>query len=116
MIDVKVEKLDTKREERVLLAMVVSSEFMGRVLNTLDITLFSSKASKTVAKWCKEYYLKYGEAPGNNLNTIFEYSELELSDTDRQYIGGLLEKIGELSASVANESFNVEYQVDQAFI
>ena len=94
MIDVKVEKLDTKREERVLLAMVVSSEFMGRVLNTLDTTLFSSKASKTVAKWCKEYYLQYNEAPGNNLNTIFEYSELEFSDTDRKYIGGLLEKIG----------------------
>ena len=115
MIDVKVEKLDTKREERVLLAMVVSSEFMGRVLNTLDTTLFSSKASKTVAKWCKEYYLQYNETPGNNLNTIFEYSELEFSDTDRKYIGGLLEKIGELSMSVANESFNVEYQVDQAF-
>ena len=116
MIDVKVEKLDTKREERVLLAMVVSSEFMGRILNTLDTTLFSSKASKIVAKWCKEYYLQYNEAPGNNLNTIFEYSELEFNDTDRQYIGGLLEKIGELSASVANESFNVEYQVDQAFL
>lgn len=115
MVDVKVEKLDTKREERVLLAMIVSSEFMGRILDKLDISLFSSKASKTVAKWCKDYYARYNESPANNLNTIFEYSELEIGETERTYIAGLLAKIGELSASVANESFNVEYQLDQAY-
>ena len=48
------------------------------------------------------------------MNTIFEYSELELSETDRKYIGGLLEKIGELGRTVANDTFNVEYQIDQA--
>lgn len=113
-MDLKVEKLDTKKEERVLLAMIVSGDFMGRILSTLDLTLFTSKASKTIAKWCLNYYTEYEEAPGNNLNTIFEYSELELSETDRKYIGGLLEKIGELGRTVANDTFNVEYQIDQA--
>ena len=29
-MDLKVEKLDTKKEERVLLAMIVSGDFMGK--------------------------------------------------------------------------------------
>lgn len=112
---IKVEKLDTKKEERVLLSMVVSTEFLNRMLSHIDITLFSSRASKTIVKWCTSYFEKYEKAPGNDLNVIYENSELELNDTDRQYIAGLLGKIGELSKTVDSESFNIEYQVDQAY-
>ena len=115
LMDIKVEKLDTKKEERVLLSMVVSTEFLNRMLSHIDITLFSSRASKTIVKWCTSYFEKYEKAPGNDLNVIYENSELELNDTDRQYIAGLLGKIGELSKTVDSESFNIEYQVDQAY-
>lgn len=114
-MDIKVEKLDTKKEERVLLSMIVSTEFLNRMLGHIDITLFSSRASKTIVKWCLAYYEQYEKAPGNDLNIIYENSEIELTETDRQYIAGLLGKIGELSKAIDSESFNVEYQVDQAY-
>lgn len=63
-------------------------------------------------QWCLEYYNSYNQAPKNELNAIYENSSITLSDTDKEYIDGLLIKISNLSAT--EQSFNLDYQIDQA--
>lgn len=113
MIEVQVSKVDARKEEKVLLGMIMSTEFMGQLYSNIDLSLFSSKASRIIARWCLEYYNKYNLAPMNNLNTIYENSELELSDIDKNFIGSLLVKISDLSADT--REYNVNYQLDQAY-
>jgi len=107
----QIAKVDSKKEERTLLACIMSTDFMNHIRKSMDFTLFTSKASKIVAQWCAQYYDKYGSAPQNQLNTIFDNSELSLGETDREYVGALLSKISTLSS--AEKEFNVDYQVDQ---
>lgn len=111
-VELQVSKVDARKEEKTLLACIVSTDFMDRMRKTMDLTLFTSKATKTLAKWCIDYYDRYEVAPGNQLNSIFENSELQLSDVDKDYISALLSKISGLSAEQLE--FNVDYQVDQA--
>lgn len=107
-MNVTVERVDTVREERVLLAMIVSTEFMTRTSRTVDMRAFS-KPGRIVATWCMQYFEKYDKVPGNDLNIIFD-SSLELSNEDREFVGGLLSKI----SSISSEQFNVDYYIDQS--
>ena len=107
-MNVSIERVDTAREERVLLAMIVSTDFLSRMHRNIDLYSFS-KPGRTVASWCLDYYKTYDKAPGNDLNIIFD-SALMLKDEDRTFISGLLTRI----SGMVDTSFNVEYHVDQA--
>jgi replicative DNA helicase len=107
----QITKVDAKKEERVLLACIMSTDFMNHIRKIMDFSLFTSKATKIVAQWCAQYYDTYGCAPQNQLTTIFDNSELSIGETDREYIGALLAKISTMSSE--EHEFNIDYQVDQ---
>ncbi len=107
-MNVSIERVDTAREDRVLMAMIVSTDFLSRMERTIDLYAFS-KPGRTVASWCLDYYKTYDKAPGNDLNIMFD-SDLVLKDEDRTFISGLLTRI----SGMVDSQFNVEYYVDQA--
>lgn len=111
-VELQVSKVDARKEERILLACIMSTEYINRMRKTIDLSLFTSKATKTIARWCLEYYDRYDAAPQQQLNTIFENSELQITDVEREYISGVLVKVSELSA--AEHDTNIEYLVDQS--
>ena len=70
-VELQVSKVDARKEERILLACIMSTEYLNRMRKTIDLSLFTSKATKTIARWCLEYYDRYDAAPQQQLNTIF---------------------------------------------
>lgn len=113
-LDLKVEKVSTLREEKVLLYMTTNTQFMIAMKDVIDVSLFTSPAAKKIAGWVSSYFQAYNQAPGNDLISIYEDKGLELSTTDSQYIDALLRKISQLYPEVAEGKVNTEYQLDTA--
>lgn len=111
-VELQVSKVDARKEERILLACIMSTEYLNRMRKTIDLSLFTSKATKTIARWCLEYYDRYDAAPQQQLNTIFENSELQITEVEREYISSVLVKVSELSTS--ERDTNIEYLIDQS--
>jgi len=107
----QIAKVDSRKEEKTLLASITNTDFLNQIRPNIAIPLFTTKATKTVMKWCVDYFDRYEKAPGNQLNTIYENSDLTLSDTDKEYIDALLIKLSNLSNTASD--FNVDYQIDQ---
>jgi len=65
-------RVDTFTEQRIATAMVVSKEFLSQSLLVVDPDLFEARHLQLISKWCLEYYEQYREAPGSNIESIYQ--------------------------------------------
>jgi len=106
----EIAKVDTGVDRRILTAMITSTEFLGRIYEAAPDPPWDSKWAKEITRWCYQFYLKYGTAPGNEIWTHYEsWKRSNGTDVDA---GNIIEKIL-LNLSSANEDVNVDYLLDQ---
>jgi len=100
-------------ERRIVIGMVVSTDYLGRIHRLWKPSLLSSPELKTVAEWCIEYFREFGEAPDRNIEALYmeRLQRSQLSKTEAEYIALLLES---LSDEYGREGlFNSAYLYDR---
>ena len=100
-------------EQNLIISLITSTEFIQRIEGKWNYSLIESSTAKRIAMWCVEYYNKYHKAPGKNIEGIF----YEKAKTLEKGLAAEIEEeiLPMLSDKYEDESFNIEYLVDQAF-
>jgi len=99
-------------ERKILISLITSTEFCRQIKPHWNPHYLESTIGKHIAAWCWEYYDKYKEAPGRNIEGIYIQKIKE----------GLAEDIAEeieedilpdLSEEFVEGEWNLQFQIDQ---
>ncbi len=74
-------KLDISIDDKILIGMIISTEYLGKVKD-LPSNLIQSLYAQTVARWCLEYFKKYNTAPSIHIKEIYERELSSSEDED----------------------------------
>lgn len=108
----KRQRVSVDEERTMLLGMILSSEFLKEIRVILDVGLLKNPYSRTIADWCTEYYEKYEQCPGMEIQTVFDGQRSRLSTEDAEYIEKFLTTLPALKDKF--EGMNAKYRVDVA--
>lgn len=109
----RIRKIDRKIERHILIGMIVSTNYLSFVSTKLTKNDLQNSYASTIAGWCLDYFQKYGEAPKENIQKIFEYHDRkdEINDNDVDLIEKLLEDISKEYSE--GEEINVDFLLDK---
>jgi hypothetical protein len=98
-------------ERRIIIGLVISTEYIQQIQDRWDLTLFESQTAKRMAAWIMEYFDKYHKAPGKEIEAIF-YSKAARLQKD---VATEIEEeiLPSLSNEYAETGINVDYLVDE---
>lgn len=100
-------------ERKIIINLITSTDFCRRISSIWDVKLLASATAKKIAMWCWEYYLKYNEAPGRNIEDIF-YKKSKQANFPKDVAEEIEQDIlPGLSEEYENESFNIEFAVQE---
>ncbi len=105
----KIKKVKISVERQLLIGMIVSTDFLKRVLPILNTKFFDIKQSSIVSDWITDYFSKHSQAPGKDIEDIFYSKAKHLNKGDRKWIEALLDSINkEYQKKGFNESYILE--------
>lgn len=98
-------------ERRIVIGMVVSTDYLRVVHQMWDPKLLLSVEAKLLASWCLEYFTAYNQAPKKDIEDIY-ISKLKggLEKSRGEAIGQILQ---DLSAEYERKQFNLDYLLDE---
>lgn len=106
-------EVNQDRERDIVIGLIVSDQFTKEVLPLLKPEYLALPYSRTVAKWCIDFYNNYSKAPDKEIMSVFESKKVEIRDQSViETIEIFLTKLSDRFE--AQESFNVGYNVDRA--
>lgn len=110
----KREKVTSQIEQQIVVALVVSVEFLSQMAPILDVNLLQSKHFQIVAKWALDYFGKYEKAPQENIEGIYHawVSGAKVEDDLIDSVHEVLENLSESFLSAPN--LNIPYLLDSA--
>ena len=77
---IKRRKIDDSVEKHLLLAAIVSKDFLSDTIEFLKLDYFKSPHIQTAMKWCFLHFNNYGKAPFMEIQSIFETEKLETEE------------------------------------
>ncbi len=98
-------------ERRIITGLIVSTDYINRVQRIWSPDLLESQELKTIARWCLDYFEKYGTAPDSNIQSIYMENLPSLSKSDAEFIEEVLEGLS--SDYGRGSQFNSAYLYDQ---
>jgi len=98
-------------EKRIVLGLIVSTEFSKRIKDTLKLEYFKNEYTKTIAMWCNVYFEQYNKAPYMHIKDIYAAEKSVLKKTDSELSEKLLSSLNEQYDS---ENINVQYLEEMA--
>ena len=109
----KVKEFDATIERRIVIGMVVSSDFLIEASAIFQESLFRIPALRLAAKWCLDFFGEYGEAPGAHFQDIYEshVRSGEIVDTMREELEVIFSQLSE--EFIENPQLNVRYLLRQ---
>lgn len=110
----KVTKKDGTNERRIMIGMIVDTTVLGRIASRWTRESFRSKWCNLVGGWCVKFFAKYGQAPGNKIEGLYESWATDAKDKETL---GLVESfLGGLSNEYETEkkTSNSQYLIDLA--
>lgn len=100
-------------ERKIIIGLITSTEFLQRIKPFWDNTLIESAVAKRLAIWCWQYYDKYGEAPGKNIEAIF-YTKIRSTNFPKDLIEEIENDIlPGLSKEYERQDTNIDYLVEE---
>lgn len=110
----KRKKIDTTIDQKIVTAMVVSTEFLSQIASLLKTDYIQAKHLKQIASWCVKYYNKYHEAPKNNIESIY-HSWVAKKKAPEEVVDAVHDVLEYLSDQYESDSeINVPYLFDIA--
>lgn len=99
-------------ERRILIGLISSGEYIGKIRKVCDPALFQSKMASRISEWCLEYYDKYGRAPGLDIEGIY-FDKLK-AGLPKDIAEEIAEDIlPDLSEEYVSTALDVSYLTDQ---
>jgi len=98
-------------ERKIIIGLVMSTDFIKQIQNIWDQKFIESVVAKRIATWVWEYFNKYNKAPGKEIETIF-YSKF---DSLPEEVAKEIEEdiLPSLSEEFAEEGINLQYLLDE---
>jgi len=108
---VRRQKVESGLEKRLITALITSSEFASQASLHLDPRLIRSSHLRQVAEWCLDYHREYREAPGQQIESIYQsWSE---DNDDEGLVDSVHDLLSSLSGEYSENGVNVPYLLDQ---
>lgn len=98
-------------EREIIIGMITSNDFIKHIARVYEPDCLESNAARTIANWCMEYYKKYGQAPGRNMEGIYSEKLKKLQKDLAEDIEDILEGLS--NEYEEYESINVDYLMDR---
>ena len=100
-------------ERQIIIGLITSTEYCLKIKDIWDVKLIESATAKRLATWAWEYFNKYDEAPGKNIEGIF-YKKIK----NPKFPKDIAEEIEQdvlpsLSEEYENKAFNLEYLLEE---
>lgn len=107
-------RIDDHQEVLILTGLIVSDQFIKDVEPILDIRLFRSDHSITIAKWCLNYFKENNKAPGVHIQDIYAHAVDvdEIEDEQSEMVARVLERVSK--EYERSDKFNHEYLLNVA--
>jgi DNA replication protein DnaC len=93
-------------ERRIISGLINSTEFCQQIKPIWNISLIESTSAKRIAVWCWTYFDKYGEAPRQEIETIF-------FNKAKQLPKDIAEDIEENILPLLKETVNLKYLTEE---
>jgi hypothetical protein len=107
-------KVDSHLERTFLTALITCKPFLAAAAPVMDLGLLQTDYFRQVAEWCKEYWVKYNDAPGRNIEAIYyAWSEKQplltpLAESIHALLGHLSDQY-----DTAGQELNVPHLIDE---
>lgn len=109
----KVREFDGTIERRIVVGMIVSTDFLAEAQTLFQESLFRAPALRTAARWCLEYFGEFGEAPNSHFRDIYE-SRVRSGELSEEMTDELEVIFSHLSEEyLSNPQLNVRYLLRQ---
>lgn len=109
----KVKKVKSgKDEKQILLAMIVDDMVCSRISSVWKEELFASKYANLVGGWCINFYNKYGKAPRNAIERLYDKWAQKSKDKETAEMVDTL--LSGLSKSHNQKNFDAKFELDHA--
>jgi len=107
----RIRKVNTTSENQIVMYLITSDEFLGRIVKIYSDTLFRTELAQVVSEWCVEYYREYKVAPKSYIHDIFlEYKETSRNEGLIKLLPTFLEQVEKtLDDAAANLDYMLEY-------
>lgn len=108
----RVSPTDIEMEKEVLTGMITDGQYLKEIEPLYSPEVFKIPFSRTVAKWCLDYFKQYSDAPGGIIEELYaDYMNGKRADeTQVEMIGKFLENLSEAHA----KKKNVKYMANKA--
>ena len=99
-------------ERSLIIGLITSTEYINQIQDIWDSSLLESVTARKLAGWCFQYYEQYGKAPGKDIENIY-YERLKTDNIPKDDAEDIEEILTGLSKEFEEDTFNVEYLLDQ---
>jgi len=107
-------EIDLSDENNMLIGAIVSTSFLCRIAPIYNPELLEITAGKIVMEWVLDWFAKYGEAPGANIQRVFEEQAAFLDRASADWIAAFLgARSKDFDAAPAVVVGNEEYLFDR---
>ena len=106
------EKVDTSFEDKLLIGLVTSTQFIAGIDSIYQSDYIESSFGKQVASWCFDYFDKYQKAPGIHIEDLFDSHIEDLDPDTGEMIKTFLNRISNEYAKIPY--VNVEFLLEEA--
>lgn len=105
-------RVDAHTEKQIVTALVTSDAFLDQISSVMDVELLQAEHARLIAKWCLLYHEKYGKAPQQNIESIYNHwvGKGQASDDVIDAVQTLLENLSD----EYDGQVNVPYLIDIA--
>lgn len=105
-------QIDSSVERRIIIGAITSTEFLKRISKDFKPEYLALPQFKKLYNWCLDYYEYYKQAPGVDIQNIFEERKVEIKKKKEvEFIDELLASLSEEFEN--NNKTNVDYLVKQ---
>lgn len=104
------ERVDNQAEKNLIVALIVDTNFCKSIEPLYKSEYLQGEVSGVVATWCLEYFRDHGEAPGEQIQKIYEVRRYDLTKSQVTLVEDFLE---DLSNDYLVDKINPEYVLQQ---
>lgn len=101
-------------ERKMIIGLITSTEYLQRIKDIWNTRYLESDTARRMANWCWEYYDKYQEAPGREIESIF-YAKIKDSTFPKDVAEEIEQDIlPSLSEEFEITEFNLAYLLEES--
>ena len=98
-------------ERKIVTGLILSTNFTKRIDPLIKIKWFQTEESKRIANWCLRYFRRYGKAPNQYIQDIYQ---MEVENLDKDVAEMIETVLFSLSEEYDRTQFNVDFYLDEA--